>query len=96
MTGRAIYKLHQKLYTDNIMSNITIEELARMSQSEFTSIRNEMKEGFDTVGRRFDRMDEQFDSLTQVVLGIKDMIESDTTQLKERVTRVEETIGIGK
>ncbi len=96
MTGRAIYKLHQRRYTDNTMSNITIDELARMSQSEFTSIRNEMKEGFDTVGRRFDRMDEQFDSLTQVVLGIKDMIESDTTQLKERVTRVEETIGIGK
>ncbi len=96
MAGRAIYKLHQKRYTDNIMSNITNDELARMSQSEFTSIRNEMKEGFDTVGRQFDRMDEQFDSLTKVVLDIKDMIESDTTQLKERVTRVEETIGIGK
>jgi len=75
---------------------ITIDELARMSQSEFTSIRNEVKEGFDTVEKRFDRMDEQFDSLTKVVLDIKDMIESDTTQLKERVTRIEETIGIGK
>ena len=96
MAGRAIYKLHQKGYTDKTMSNITIDELARISQNEFTSIRSEMKEGFDTVGRRFDRMDEQFDSLTKVVLDIKDMIESDTTQLKERVTRVEETIGIGK
>ena len=83
--------------------NITTYELARMSQNEFTAVhgeirdlRSEMNQNFEAVDKQFDRVHEQFDSLSKVVLDIKGLIENDTTQMKDRVTRIEETIGIGK
>ena len=48
------------------------------------------------MNQKFDLVDEQFDSLTKVVLDIKGLIENSTEHLQERVTRVEETVGIGK
>ena len=67
------------------MSNITIEQLAQMNQKEFLSIHGEIKD-----------LHTEMKQLTKVVLDIKGTIENDTAQLKHRVTRVEDTIGIGE
>ena len=89
MAGRVIYKLHQKRYTDNIMSNITIDELARMSQSEFTAVRGEIQNLHTEMNQKFDLVFTGIDE-------IKSLIQNEVRDLKSRVTRVEETIGIGK
>ena len=74
-----------------------------MSQDEFTSVRGEIKDlrtetrdGFDKVDKKFDEVNENLGSLTKVVLGIRDTIENDGRKTKERITRIEETVGISE
>ncbi len=89
---------------------ITIEELARMSQNEFTAIRSEMRAGFDAVGKRFDGMDERFGAVEKRFDGmderfksmdrqfeeLKNILLADRKDFGERITRIEDTIGVGQ
>jgi len=96
---------------------ITIEELARMSQNEFTAIRSEMRAGFgavekrfDTVEKRFDTvekrfvavekrfdgMDERFTSMDRQFEELKNILLADRKDFGERITRIEDTIGVGQ
>ena len=76
------------------MSKTTIDELARMSQKEFTSIREEMNENFEAVGKRFDGVDDQFETVHKGIGEIKNLIQNEMGNLRERVEKVEETVGI--
>ncbi len=63
-----------------------------MSQDEFTAIHGKLAEH----DKRFDRVDEKLDSLTKVVLDIRDMVGNNFERADKRITRIEETIGISE
>ena len=71
------------------MSNITIDELGRMSQNEFSAVRGEIRNLHTEMNQKFDLVFTGIDE-------IKSLIQNEVGDLKSRVTRVEETIGIGK
>ena len=89
---------------------ITVEELARMSQNEFTAIRSEMRAGFDAVGKRFDTVEKRFDAVGKRFDGmderfkgmdrqfeeLKNILLADRKDFGERITRIEDTIGVGQ
>ena len=76
------------------MSKTTIDGLARMSQEQFTSIQSEMNEKFEAVDKRFDGVDEQFETVHKGITEIKNLIQNEMGNLRERVEKVEETVGI--
>ena len=47
------------------MSKITIEELARMSQDEFTSVRGEIKDLRTEMRDGFEKGDKKFDEVSE-------------------------------
>jgi len=88
---------HQNMAKKKKIMNgkMTIEKLARMSHGEFTAIRSEMKEGFDNVGERFDKvegdigilrrdMESGFGALAEILKEIR----SDVKEVKSDVVTV--------
>lgn len=97
-----------KVKTKN--SKITLDKLARMSQSEFTAVRSEVREGFNRVGEdigilRRD-MEAGFGALAEILKAIRSdlkEIKSDVTtvnldyaELKTRVERLEKKVGLSR
>lgn len=87
--------------------DITNEELARMTQKEFAELHNkidtkvgdlrvEMNQKFEAVDEKFEGVNQQFDRVFTGIDEIKDLLVTEVGQVKERVTRIEETIGIGR
>ena len=89
---------------------ITTEELARITQKGFTAVhgeiadlRTEMNKKFEAVDQKLEAVDQKLEAVDQqfnrVFTGIgeiKDLLVTEVGQVKERVTRIEETIGIGQ
>ncbi len=86
-----------------IDKNMSVEELAQMSQREFTAVRGEMREGFKAVEERFEsvdsrfnavmnRMDAGFSSIEQKIGALGEDFrhwKHDVLELQGRVERIE-------
>lgn len=87
---------------------ITTDELARLIQQEFTSIHGEIKDFRAEVNqrlgehdRRFEVIDQKFDAIITVLKGIQDEIKDlkkdtygELADLRIRVARLEDKVGI--
>lgn len=89
---------------------MTIDQLARMSQNEFTAIRSEVKEGFEKAKEDTDLlrrdMEAGFQSLAEILKlmreDVKDIkggvitINEDYSELRARVGRLEKKVGLSR
>jgi len=81
---------------------ITIEQLARLCQHEFKSIRAENDEMRTDILSGFGSMENKFDALAQVLRDTRDDIKDlkrnavDVLDLELRVKRIERKIGLKK
>ena len=85
---------------------VTVDELAQMSQREFTAIREEIKQGFESTARKEDlrilRTDVEagFQAVTETMKTIVeklDLVRTDIIEihdLRARVERLEKKVGL--
>ncbi len=78
---------HYPVYHGHIMAKkkneITIENLARMTQNEFTVVRNELHEGFRTLGTALHQLTKAVETGFQHVNARLDTLHEDISDLPE-------------
>lgn len=87
--------------------NITLENLAEMSQREFEAIRAEMatkqelQEFREEAAQQFDGMHDRFDALAETLKLLREDIKAldvrkDILELRERIERLEKKVGLSQ